>query len=137
MREQGVVLFSLDHSGCFLHEQAQPRRRAGFQSRRWYDSEYSQVLFTGCWAGTGSPGGDKSSTHVDLRWDRTATPDKSWGVKTYANCFKGSSYTTNGEWHGLSGGNHFFQIAKIGGESSNPYLRLSVKRVEVDTTKAD
>ncbi|MGK4909503.1 hypothetical protein [Streptomyces albus] len=103
----------------------------GFQSRRWHDKDYSQVWFTKCRV-SGATG---TSTHVDLRWDRTAQPDVSWGTKKYTQCFKGSSGKSNGEWHNLSSGDHFFQIKLINGSSSG--LALSVSKVTVDTSKAD
>ncbi|ATM24842.1 hypothetical protein SMD44_p20059 (plasmid) [Streptomyces alboflavus] len=111
--------------------------KAGFQSRRWKDESYSQVLFTGCWAGTGSPGGRHYSTLVDLRHDISGQPDRSWGLKKYTNCFKGDNKTSNGQWSNLSNGNHFFQIKEIGGFDDSPYIQLGVKKVFVDTSKAD
>ncbi|WP_405660222.1 hypothetical protein [Streptomyces sp. RK9] len=111
--------------------------KAGFQSRRWKDESYSQVLFTGCWAGTGSPGGRHYSTLVDLRHDISGQPDRSWGLKKYTNCFKGDNKTSNGQWSNLSNGNHFFQIKEIGGFDDSPYIQLDVRKVYVDTSKAD
>ncbi|MEU1817814.1 hypothetical protein ABZ543_21830 [Streptomyces roseifaciens] len=107
----------------------------GFQSRRWHDEQYSQVLFTGCWAG--GSGAPASNSHIDLRWDRSLQPDKSWGQKKYSNCFKGDGKTSNGQWNDLAKGKHFFQIAKINGSDYAPYVRMRVKKVYVDTTKAD
>ncbi|WP_030885755.1 hypothetical protein [Streptomyces sp. NRRL S-1868] len=104
----------------------------GFQSRRWSDKEYSQVWFTKCRVSGASSG---TSTHVDLRQDRTALPDISWGIKKYKQCFKGSSGKSSGEWHNLASGSHFFQIKKINGKGSG--LALSVSKVTVDTSKAD
>ncbi|NGO70880.1 hypothetical protein G5C65_21475 [Streptomyces sp. SB3404] len=103
----------------------------GFQSRRWGDKSYSQIWFTGC----SVSGGPNRSTHVDLRWDRPGRPDKSWGTKKYTACFKSSTSKSNGQWHGLSSGKHFFQIKKINGLSSG--VALGVKKVYVDTTKKD
>ncbi|WP_157838612.1 hypothetical protein [Streptomyces xiaopingdaonensis] len=104
----------------------------GFQSRRWNDQQYSQIWFTKCRVSGASSG---TSTHVDLRWDRTAQPDNSWGVKKYTACFKGSAGKSNGEWHNLAKGKHFFQINKINGAGAG--LALSVQKVYIDTTKAD
>ncbi|MEV4871341.1 hypothetical protein [Streptomyces syringium] len=109
----------------------------GFQSRRWKDESYSQVLFTDCWAGTGSPGGRKYSTLVDLRHDRSMQPDRSWGTKKFTNCFKGDNKTSNGQWHNLSNGKHFFQINEIGGIGDSLQIKLDVRKVYVDTSKAD
>ncbi|QLE70453.1 hypothetical protein FGW37_01475 [Streptomyces rectiverticillatus] len=47
--------------------------KAGFQSRRWKDESYSQVLFTDCWAGTGSPvAGTIPPTSTCARTSRSA-----------------------------------------------------------------
>lgn len=100
----------------------------GFQSRRWSDSQYSQIWFTDC-----STTYTNSSTHVDLREDRTLQPDRSWGVKKYTACFDGGS--SNGEWHNLANGSHFFQITQIDGRGGG--VALDVRKVTVDTSKAD
>ncbi|MBU7596399.1 hypothetical protein JGS22_001770 [Streptomyces sp. P38-E01] len=100
----------------------------GFQSRRWSDSQYSQIWFTGC-----SSTYTSSSTHVDLRQDRSFQPDRSWGVKKYTACF--GSGKSNGEWHNLANGQHFFQITKIDGRGGG--VALDVRKVTVDTSKAD
>jgi hypothetical protein len=99
----------------------------GFQSRRWSDSQYSQVSFTGC------DSYFNTSTHVDLRWDRTLQPDRSWGVKRFTACFGGG--TSSGEWHDLESGEHFFQITQIDDRTKDS--NLTVSRVSVDTSAAD
>lgn len=102
----------------------------GFQSRRWSDQQYSQVLFNGCASDY------KTSTHIDLRQDRKLQPDRSWGVKRYSGCFHGK--TSNGEWHNLAKGKHFFQVKKIDdGKGDISYAWLSVSKVRQDTTAAD
>ncbi|MFD9886991.1 hypothetical protein ACFWZT_36645 [Streptomyces alboflavus] len=103
----------------------------GFQSRRWQDKGYSQVWFKGCQVVTARD----ISTHVQLRWDRSFRPDKSWGTKKFTNCFDGRRHKSNGQWHGLAGGKHFFQIKKINGRDYGN--KLSVHKVYVDTSKHD
>ncbi|GGR86796.1 hypothetical protein GCM10010252_26850 [Streptomyces aureoverticillatus] len=103
----------------------------GFQSRRWKDKGYSQVWFKGCEV---IPSRD-ISTHVDLRWHRSFRPDKSWGTKKFTRCFDGPRRKSNGQWHGLASGKHFFQIKKINGREYGNHL--NVKKVYVDTSKKD
>ncbi|MFB7501881.1 hypothetical protein ACFC09_45850 [Streptomyces sp. NPDC056161] len=110
---------------------------AGFESRRWSDEQYSQIQFTGCWAGTGSPDGDVYSTDVKVWHVVDWSPDESQGSKHFTNCFAGSDKVSSGEWHNVPRGDTYFEIDKIGGQSSNPYLRLSAKKVYVDTAAAD
>ncbi|MEL3948099.1 MULTISPECIES: hypothetical protein [Streptomyces] len=102
----------------------------GFQSRRWQDKGYSQVWFKKCRV----LGARDISTHVQLRWDRSFRPDKSWGTKKFSRCFHGNR-KSNGQWHGLSNGKHFFQIKKINGRDYGN--KLSVRKVYVDTSKHD
>lgn len=107
--------------------------RAGFQSDRWADESYSQILFTNCDATNGA--NRYYSTDVDLRQDRPLAEDISWGDKHYTACFDGDR-TSNGQWSGLSHGTYFFQIKRIGGHANIDRI-LGVKKVYVDTTKAD
>jgi hypothetical protein len=105
----------------------------GFQSRRWDDVSYSEVRFTGCDTSALDPGSQESAD-VDLRWDRSLQPDRSWGTRRYLRCFDGSNLTSAHEWHGLESGNHFFQIDLINTRVDHS---LSVDDVYVDTTSAD
>ncbi|MFD0550768.1 hypothetical protein ACFQ0X_17440 [Streptomyces rectiviolaceus] len=107
--------------------------RAGFQSSRWADESYSQILFTNCDANNGAT--KYYSTDVDLRQDRPLADDISWGDKHYTACFDGNA-TSNGQWSGLSHGTYFFQIKKIGGHQNIDRI-LGVKKTYVDTSKAD
>jgi hypothetical protein len=101
----------------------------GFESRRWSDELYSQVLFTGC-----TTDGSKS-TDVQMWNDIALQPDESYDNKTFTACFSGG--TSNGEWTDLPSGirDYYFKIMKIGGSTFGP--QLSVRSVSVDTTKAD
>ncbi|MEU9668817.1 hypothetical protein AB0J81_20850 [Streptomyces bobili] len=101
----------------------------GFESRRWSDELYSQVLFTNC----NTDG--SNSTDVQMWNDISLQPDESYDNKTFTACFSGG--TSNGEWTDLPSGmrNYYFQIMKIGGSTFGP--QLSVSSVSVDTTKAD
>ncbi|EGX55992.1 hypothetical protein SZN_30067 [Streptomyces zinciresistens K42] len=101
----------------------------GFESRRWQDEPYSQILFTGC-ATDGS-----KSTDVQVWNDIPLQPDESYDNKTFTACFGGG--TGNGEWTDLPSGmrDYYFKITKIGGSTFGP--QLSVRSVSVDTTKAD
>ncbi|MFF8397212.1 hypothetical protein [Streptomyces sp. NPDC016172] len=100
----------------------------GFESRRWADELYSQVLFTGC-----TTDGSKS-TDVQMWRDISFQPDEVYDNKTFTACFNGG--TSNGEWSLPSGSrDYYFKIAKIGGSTFGP--QLSVRSVSVDTSKAD
>ncbi|MFP3990511.1 hypothetical protein U9R90_24225 [Streptomyces sp. E11-3] len=70
-------------------------------------------------------------------WDYDAlSANDYYGAKTYTNCFKGSGYTSVGEWTGLpSESDYFFETDKIGQGGS--CCLLNVGTVCVDTTKAD
>ncbi|MET9145593.1 hypothetical protein [Streptomyces sp. NPDC004042] len=100
----------------------------GFESRRWSEELYSQVLFTGC-----TTDGSKS-TDVQMWRDISLQPDESYDNKTFTACFNGG--TSNGEWSLPSGShNYYFKIKKIGGSTFGP--QLSVKSVYQDTSKVD
>lgn len=105
--------------------------RVGFQSRRWEDSEYSEVLFMDC-----QPYSADGVT-VQLRMDVNNAPDKSYDDKTFTNCFKGYNHWSQGEWHDLpdTSGNsseYYFQITNIAGAS-----KFYAGVVQVDETAAD
>ncbi|MET9863805.1 hypothetical protein ABZY93_31715 [Streptomyces smyrnaeus] len=102
----------------------------GFESRRWKDGSYSEIRFKGC----SVSGGPDNSTVVDLQRVRSAWPD-THDKKTYKACFKSSTSTSKGEWHGLAKGTYYFRIDKINGASGG--LALTVRKVVVDSTKAD
>ena len=108
--------------------------RVDFQSRRWSDEAYSEVRMRNCDTSRTDPGPNESVS-IDLRWDRSLEPDKSWGVKKFTNCFDGKEKVSAGEWTGLSSGSHFFQIDKI--NDSTYCCSMSAEVVYVDTTKAD
>ncbi|MGP4109719.1 hypothetical protein ACTWP5_02225 [Streptomyces sp. 4N509B] len=105
--------------------------RVGFQSRRWEDNNYSEVIFRGC-NSYFTPISD-GHTDVELRQDINNLPDRSWGSKNFTACFDGG--TSRGEWTGLASGNHFFEIIGINGLGS--LGTLSVDHVTVDTTLGD
>jgi hypothetical protein len=105
----------------------------GFQSRRWDDVSYSEVRFTDCDTSALNPG-SQESTEIELRWDRSLQPDRSWETRTYLRCFDGSNLTSAHEWHGLEAGNHFFQVHRINTRVDDS---VSVDDVYVDTTSAD
>lgn len=99
----------------------------GFQSRRWEDSEYSEVLFGKCVGG--------SSVTVQMRMDVNNAPDKGYDKKTFTACYKPD--WSQGEWYNLpntsdNSSEYYFQITDIGGASS-----VDVTTVAVDTTACD
>lgn len=100
----------------------------GFQSRRWSDSSYTEVQFTGCTAEYGS-----KKVTVDMREDISNWPDTDYGSHTFTNCYNGSSSVSDGEWHGLESGNYFFELTKVGDGGG----LLDVNKVYQDTTLAD
>ncbi|MEU4257812.1 hypothetical protein AB0E11_06405 [Streptomyces fradiae] len=103
-----------------------------FESRRWYDEQYSEIRFKGC----SVDGAADRSTHVDLQRVRSMQPD-THNIKKYVNCFKGRDSVTKGEWHGLDKGKYYFRIDRINGEEYTPHLFLFVREVVVDSTQAD
>jgi hypothetical protein len=98
----------------------------GFESRRWWDGSYSQVLFKGC-----NTPQDKS---VDVKLYRavSSAPDPGYDQKTFTACFNGG--TSNGEWNNLPLGDYYFAIKKIDGGTSGS---LDVADVDQDTLKDD
>ncbi|MEU6453875.1 hypothetical protein [Streptomyces sp. NPDC047065] len=104
------------------------------ESRHWADNDYTEVQFTGCTM-VGATG---KSVGVKLWQAIPFAQDKDMGTKTFTNCFKGSGYTSKGEWnaHYNGGDNRYFTVAHLNGSQ---YTRavVSVKKVYVDTTKAD
>ncbi|TDC23619.1 hypothetical protein E1265_12220 [Streptomyces sp. 8K308] len=106
----------------------------GFQSRRWADENYTELIFRGCTTSTPVYAPDQS-TEIDMRHDRTALPDISYGRQTAYNCFDGPAEESRGEWNGLEPGDYFFQITRINDSESG--YRLSVDYVAVDTTAQD
>ncbi|WP_059011230.1 hypothetical protein [Streptomyces specialis] len=106
----------------------------GFQSHRWADQSYTELIFEGCTTSTPVYAPDQS-TEIDMRHDRSFLPDVSYGRKTAYNCFDGANEQSRGEWTGLESGDYFFQIMKINDSESG--YRLSVDYVAVDTTAKD
>ncbi|MFJ7423729.1 hypothetical protein ACIQXD_34765 [Streptomyces uncialis] len=104
------------------------------ESRHWADNDYTEIQFTDCTV-TSGPG-----TSVDVRL-RQAIPfslDKDMGSKRFTNCFKGDNKTSRGEWDAnySNGDNRYFTVPRINGSESTR-TNLNVRKVYVDTTKAD
>ncbi len=104
------------------------------ESRHWADNDYTQVQFTGC----SLDNGPSLSADVKLWQAIPFGRDKDMGSKTFTNCFKGSNETSSGEWsaHYDDGDNRYFTVPKLNG-SEFTRAHLNVKKVYVDTTKAD
>ncbi|WUH88737.1 hypothetical protein OG900_38580 [Streptomyces sp. NBC_00433] len=104
------------------------RANNGWQSRRWSDVSYTQIIFKGCVST------HNQSVTIELRQDISGAPDKSYGTHVLTNCFHGKD--SSGTWDGLPSGNYFFQIDAVddSGASDDP---VSVSTVIQDTTKAD
>lgn len=83
----------------------------GMESRRWNDSQFSQITFIGC-----GPRGARS-VQVKMRQDKAWQPDPHRGTKTCTKCFRNTnpaSYS-RGTWHKLPKGKYYFQIGSIKG----------------------
>ncbi|MBN0044419.1 hypothetical protein JS756_09895 [Streptomyces actuosus] len=104
------------------------------ESRHWADNDYTEIKFTGC-SMVGTTG---RSVGVKLWQAIPFARDKDMGMKTFTNCFKGSTKTSRGEWsaHYTGGDNRYFTIPALNG-SIYTKANLNVKKVYVDTTKAD
>ncbi|SFK92721.1 MULTISPECIES: hypothetical protein [Streptomyces] len=108
----------------------------GEESRRWEDQgTYSQVQFRDCFAQ--NAGSSNQKVTLTERVDISFSPDKVLDSKTFSNCFKGSSYWSNGEWTDVPSGTNtlYFRADKIGQGGS--CCLLFVSEVYVDTSKAD
>jgi len=81
--------------------------RSGFLSRTWHDSNndgtVTKTVLTGC------SRSDDATFHldVDLRRNRTAAPDVSYGRKSVAACKGG---TGTGTWGDQTSGDYFLQF---------------------------
>lgn len=104
--------------------------RRGYESRRWHDESYTQVLFTGCSSEL------DSSVTLTLYRDVFGT-DPSYGSIKLTNCFKGAGHTSNAQWYHLPSGDYYFKIADIDGPSASISDSLYVDKVYQDTTLAD
>ncbi|QEV18753.1 hypothetical protein [Streptomyces alboniger] len=106
------------------------------ESSHWSDNDYTEIKFTGC-SLEGVSGGGRS-LHVQLHQAIPFSLDRSLGSKRFTNCFKGSGKTSRGEWdtHESGGDNRYFTIPK---HNDSEYSRtsLDVRKVYVDTSKAD
>ncbi|WP_306188770.1 MULTISPECIES: hypothetical protein [unclassified Streptomyces] len=104
------------------------------ESRHWADNDYTEIQFTGC----SLVGASSVSAGVKLWQAIPFSRDKDMGMKTFTNCFKGSSYTSRGEWnaHYTDGDNRYFTIPALDG-SIYTKANLNVSKVYVDTTAAD
>ncbi|WP_159043863.1 hypothetical protein [Streptomyces sp. NRRL S-1521] len=104
------------------------------ESRHWSDNDYTEIKFTGC-SLEGAPG---RSLHVRLHQAIPFGLDKSLGSKRFTNCFKGSGKTSKGEWdtHVSGGDNRYFTVPQHN-DSEHSRTALNVKKVYVDTSKAD
>ncbi|MFD4376468.1 hypothetical protein [Streptomyces sp. NPDC058486] len=98
----------------------------GFESRRWDDESYSQVLFTGC------DQGFATSVDVTLWEDVSLNYDNNKGSSTFLNCFTGSDKVSSKSWTGLPANDFYFKLGSLKGEN-----KMWARTVEVDTTAAD
>ncbi|MFG2228288.1 hypothetical protein [Streptomyces sp. NPDC048644] len=96
----------------------------GFESRRWGDEQYSELMFWTCSGG--------NSVTAQYHRDISAWPDADYDAKTFTNCFNGQYSQSQGEWHNLPNGTYYFGINSVGGGS-----KVDVRDVLVDTTAAD
>ncbi|MFJ3768158.1 hypothetical protein ACIPQJ_17445 [Streptomyces sp. NPDC090082] len=105
-----------------------------FESRHWDDNQYTEIQFIGCWL---DQGGGKSAG-VKLWQAIPFNLDKDMGTQTYYNCFTGPDASTRAWWdvYYANGDQRYFTIPQLNG-STTIRATLSVKRVYVDTTKAD
>ncbi|MFF8412135.1 hypothetical protein [Streptomyces omiyaensis] len=99
---------------------------AGFESRRWADTDYSEVVFEGCDQGY--------ATAVDVHmWaDIPWAYDDYYGKNHLTGCFLGSESVSYGKWYNLPGNDYYFKIGTITGDN-----QMWARKVEVDTTAAD
>ncbi|MFF8530765.1 hypothetical protein ACN6K9_006105 [Streptomyces sp. SAS_267] len=104
------------------------------ESRHWADNDYTEIQWTGC-SFSNPP---TISADVKLWQAIPFGRDKDMGSKTFTNCFKGATKTSRGEWdvHYDEGDNRYFTVPKFNGSEFTPAV-LNVKKVHVDTTKAD
>ncbi|MFD0420518.1 hypothetical protein [Streptomyces parvus] len=101
----------------------------GFESRRWEDVSYSEILFNGC-------GGGNSVT-VQMRMDVNNAPDKGYDKKKFTACYSTLGKWSQGEWNDLpdttdNSSKYYFKITDIGASDD-----VSVTKVLVDDTAAD
>jgi hypothetical protein len=102
----------------------------GFQSRRWEDVSYSEIMFGDC--------DDANSVTVQMRMDVNNAPDKGYDKKTFTACFDvDAGLWSHGEWSDLpdtstNSSEYYFQITDIGGAS-----QVEVSSVCVDNTADD
>ncbi|MFD0420519.1 hypothetical protein [Streptomyces parvus] len=113
--------------GDYLWNSHITKATIGFQSRRWEDSSYSEILFQGC--------DDARSVTVQMRMDVNNAPDKGYDKKTFTACF-GLGWS-QGEWTNLpdtstNSSAYFFRVTGIGSTS-----QVEVDRVCVDNTLDD
>ncbi|MCT9138898.1 hypothetical protein [Streptomyces violarus] len=104
------------------------------ESRHWADNDYTEIQFTTCemFGATGRSVGVKLWQAIPF------SRDKDMGTKTFTNCFKGEGKTSKGEWsaHYDGGDNRYFTIPELNG-ADYTHAQINVKKVYVDTTKAD
>ncbi|MFC9259649.1 hypothetical protein [Streptomyces hydrogenans] len=98
----------------------------GFESRRWDDGDYSEVIFIGC------DQGDATAVDVELWEDISLGYDSNKGSNHLTGCFKSSTSLSHGEWYGLPGNDYYFRIKTVWGSNE-----MSARSVGVDTTAAD
>ncbi|WP_432016232.1 hypothetical protein [Streptomyces hydrogenans] len=98
----------------------------GFESRRWDDVDYTEVIFTGCDQGY--------ATAVDVAlWEDVAfNYDNYKGKNHLTGCFISSTSVSYGKWYNLPSNDFYFKIGDITGSN-----QMSARQVDVDTTAAD
>ncbi|AZQ36820.1 hypothetical protein EJ357_28015 [Streptomyces cyaneochromogenes] len=101
----------------------------GFESRRWEDGSYSEILFNQCGGG--------SAVTIQMRMDVNNAPDKGYDNKTFTACYGTLGQWSQGEWSDLpsttnNSSEYYFQINDIRGDDE-----FSAGKVLVDDTAAD
>ncbi|MGP4001166.1 hypothetical protein [Streptomyces sp. 8N706] len=93
------------------------------------------MQFTNCHLG--STIAAPESVDVQMWRDISFQPDDSYDNKSFTACFDGG--TSNGEWTELPSStvSVYFQLMKVGGQSSAGFTTVDVGKVYVDTTQAD
>jgi len=101
----------------------------GYTSRTWADSNLTTnattVAFTQCKPQAQLSPTTKGYTGIDLREDRSLSPDRSLGTKSFP-CSAATGYNYTGSWSRPSAGKYFFQV------TGTPLgARISVSAVKV------
>ncbi len=105
----------------------------GKESRRWTESQYSELIYRQCSGPRSSGGSTPYKTTAQYHRDISAWPDADYDTKTFTNCFGGYMHESRGTWHNLPKGSYYFSVNGVWGGVG----KLSVDTVAVDNTAAD